>query len=140
MIQMSSNTFNEAFGLPEEEPKKQLQIFQPPQECPEEDFKYARQNIYDTMEISQRALEDLAKLAKSAQSARVYEVLANMVKTSLEASKDLLELQKKRRDLQKEGSPSIPNEPQIVNNNLFMTTAQLQEHIENLKKNDTNPE
>lgn len=128
-----SDKFNEAFGLPEE-PKKALEVFKPPQECPEEDFKYARSNVYMTTEILHRALEDLAKFAKSAQSAKAYEVLANMINTSLNASKTLMDIQKKRKDLQKEG-PIGPSEgPQVVNNNLYMTTAQFQEYFEQTKK------
>jgi len=128
-----SDKFNEAFGLPDSEPeKKQLDVFRPPQENSEEDFKYARQNIYDTMAHVQLALDDLAKFAKSAQSARVYEVLANMIKTSLEASKDLLELQKKRHELQKNGG--APGEPSTINNNLFLTTAEFQRLLEEHKK------
>ena len=133
-----ADKFNEAFGLPEEEPpKKALDLFRPPQENAEEDFKYARQNIYTTMETTIAALDDLSKLAKSAQSARVYEVLANMIKTSLEASKDLLELQKKRHELAKEGHKGMPGESQTINNNLYLTTAEFQKMIEQHKnKND----
>lgn len=129
-----SDKFNEAFGLPEEEPKRQLELFQPPKENAEEDFIYARSNLYNTIEHAQLALDDLAKFAKSAQSARVYEVLANMIKTSIDASKGLLDLQKQRLELRKAGAPqAAEGERPTINNNLFLTTAEFQRLVKEHK-------
>lgn len=132
-----SDKFNEAFGLPDDEPKKTaIEVFQPPVENSEEDFQYARSNLYSAIEVSANALDDLAGLAKKAQNARVYEVLANLIRTTIDANKDLLNLQKTRKELQSGGIPGSEG-PQTVNNNLFMTTAALQAMIAQQKKDSS---
>lgn len=132
-----SDKFNEAFGLPDDEPEsnKALDVFHPPVENSEEDFQYARQNLYTTIELASKALDELASFAAKAQNARTYEVLANLVRTTIDANKDLLELQKKRKDLQKDGGTGSSSGPQTINNNLFMTTAEFQKYLENQEKN-----
>jgi D-mannonate dehydratase len=136
-----SDPFNEAFGLPEE-PKKTLEVIKPPVENSEEDFQYARQNLYQTIELAAHSLDALSQLAEKAQNARLYEVLANLTRTVVDANKELLDLQKKRKDLQQGGLLGSQAGSHTVNNNLFMTTAEFQHWIEAQQKklDDGNPE
>ena len=94
----------------------------------EDDFDYARKNLYDVIGKSQEALEDMIDVARQSQHPRAYEVLNQMIKNVADISKDLLDLQKKKKDLVKQ---EIQDGPQTVNNNLFVgTTADLNRMIE----------
>jgi hypothetical protein len=66
----------------------------------ENDFEYARRNMYDIIEKGQQALEGILDVADQSQHPRSYEVAANLIKTMSEVNKDLLDLTKKKRDLQ----------------------------------------
>ena len=54
------------------------------------DYEYARQNIYGVIETGANALDQLAQIAAQTQHPRAFEVLANLVKTMVDANKDLL--------------------------------------------------
>ncbi len=87
-----------------------------------DDYEYARQNLYDIIEKGQNALEDIIDIAKQSESARAFEVATNLIKTMAEANKDLLNLAKVKKDLDKEG---VPEQKNITNNNLVLTSADL---------------
>jgi hypothetical protein len=87
-----------------------------------DDFEYARGNMIAVIEKGQEALSGILDVAGMSQHPRSYEVVATLVKAVADANKDLLELSKKRKDLEKvEGGG-----PQTVNNNLYLgSTADL---------------
>lgn len=88
-----------------------------------DDFEYARGNIINTIEKGNEALQGILDVAGMGQHPRAYEVAANLVKTMVEANKDLLDLTKKKKEIEK-----VENKlnPQTVNNNLFVgSTADL---------------
>lgn len=95
----------------------------------DDDYEYARGNIINTIEKGNEALQGILDVAGMGQHPRAYEVAANLVKTMVEANKDLLELTKKKKDLDKiEGRGN----PQTVNNNLFVgSTAELLKALKN---------
>jgi len=87
------------------------------------DFEYARENLMDVISKGQEALFDLMDVAKQSQHPRAYEVLSTLMNTMVGASKDLLELQVKKKKLL-ESDPEAT--AQQVTNNLFVgTTADL---------------
>jgi hypothetical protein len=90
----------------------------------ENDFEYARRNMYDIIGQGQEAIARLMDIADQSQHPRAYEVVANLIKTMAETNKDLLDLTKKKRELQ----PKKEEESkQQVTNNLFVgSTAELQ--------------
>ena len=91
------------------------------------DYKYARENLYDVIERGTEALDYLLELAKASEHPRAYEVVGTLTKTLVDANKDLLEIQKKVRDLQAEDKKETP---QNVTNALFVgSTADLQKLI-----------
>lgn len=94
----------------------------------ENDFKYTRENLYSIIEQGSRALEDMIDVAKASEHPRAYEVVSTLMKTIVDANKDLLDLSKKRKELQREEQK---DSPQTVNNNLFVSTSELQKMIEN---------
>lgn len=90
-----------------------------------DDFEYARGNLINIIEKGNEALEGILNVADMSQHPRGYEVAANLLKTMSEVNKDLLELSKKKQEL--EGTSSKPS---TVNNNLFVgSTAELQKLI-----------
>ena len=95
------------------------------------DFEFARENMMEVINKGQEALFDLMDVAKQSQHPRAYEVLATMMSTMVGASKDLLDLQAKKKKIM-EDDPSAS--PQQVTNNLFVgSTAELQKYLKRHK-------
>lgn len=93
------------------------------------DYEYARRNMYDILEKGSTALEDMLDIARQSESARAFEVVTNLIKTLAETNKDLLELAKKDKELNKveEGPDKV-----VTNNNLFVgSSAELLKMIKN---------
>ena len=97
------------------------------------DYKYARENLYGVIEKSTDALDNLIDLAKASEHPRAFEVVAQLTKTLVDANKDLLDIQKKVKDLKREDKRENPKN---VTNALFVgSTAELQKMISG-KNND----
>ena len=87
-----------------------------------DDYEYARGNMFAVIEKGEEALSGILDVATMGQHPRSYEVVATLVKAVADANKDLLELSKKRKDLEKVENGG----PQTVNNNLYLgSTADL---------------
>jgi hypothetical protein len=97
-----------------------------PQTTTEEDFDYARSNLKEVIDKGGEALQQLIDIADQSQHPRAYEVIATLMNTLVGANKDLMDLSKKKKDImaadKKEG-------PQTINNNLILTTAELQKML-----------
>lgn len=105
------------------EPKKQLTVVT--------DYEYARGNMLSILEKGQEALDGVLEVAQQSQHPRAYEVVAGLIKTLADANKDLLELQKRQKDI----ADPEDSKPQTVNNNLFVgSTAELQKLIKDNAK------
>ena len=90
------------------------------------DYEYARDNLRSMINAAQQSIEDLSSIASTSESPRAYEVLSTLIKTIVDANKDLLELQRKVQLLKQEGE----SKPQNVTNALFVgSTSQLQKLI-----------
>lgn len=77
----------------------------------ESDAEFARTNIKGLIEKGNDAFTDLLKVAKESEHPRAYEVAAGFFKNLADLNKDLLELQKRKRDLK----PELKNETQNIN-------------------------
>jgi hypothetical protein len=99
----------------------------------ENDFNYARKNLYDVIETGQSAALELSQIASQSQHPRAFEVLSGLLKTIVESNRELLDIQKKRRDLSAQVNP---NGGDKVTNQLVITTAELQKIMLG-KANDT---
>lgn len=87
----------------------------------DDDFEYARGNLIAAIEKGQEALTGIVDVATMGQHPRAYEVVATLIKSVSDANKDLLELQKRKKELKGETAPTS------INNNLFVgSTADLQ--------------
>lgn len=99
------------------------------------DFEYARSNLYQTIETAQQALATLSQIADQSQHPRSFEVLSALVKTIVDANKDLLALQKNIRELKDADTPHN-EKAKIINQSIFVgSTSELQKIIQDLNKN-----
>lgn len=91
------------------------------------DYDYARGSMIGIIEKGNEALSDMLSVAQQSQQPRAYEVVATLLKTIADTNKDLLELQKKHKEIENMDGPQTP---QTINNNLFVgSTAELQKLI-----------
>lgn len=65
----------------------------------EADFAFARKNVKDLIKQGSAAVGNILEVAKASEHPRAYEVAATMLKTMADMNKDLLDMQKKRQDL-----------------------------------------
>jgi len=94
----------------------------------ESDYKYARENLYGVIEKGSEALDTLIELAKASEHPRAFEVVSQLTKTLVDANKDLLDIQKKVKDLKKTEEKN--DAPKNVTNALFVgSTAELQKLV-----------
>jgi hypothetical protein len=101
----------------------------------QDDFDYARENLIDVIGKGQEALFDLMDVARQSQHPRAYEVLSTLMNTMVGASKDLLELQAKKKKLMEEDPAA--NTQQVTNNLFVGSTMELQKMLDQRKnKND----
>jgi len=90
----------------------------------ENDYEYARRNLYDIIENGQRALDDMIDFAKQAQHPRAYEVVGTLINNLVDANQKLLHLSKQVKDIRSKEKNDAPDK---VTNNLFVgSTAELQ--------------
>lgn len=88
----------------------------------DEDFVYARSQMVAAIEKGQEALSGIVDLASMSQNPRSYEVVATLVNAVAGASKDLLELSKRKQELKGDTGRG----PSTVNQNLYVgSTAEL---------------
>ena len=96
------------------------------------DYQYARDNLRSIINAAQASIEDLSSIASTSESPRAYEVLSGLIKTIVDANKDLLELQRKVKLLKQEEDSKLQN----VTNALFVgSTTELQKLIKKNKDN-----
>lgn len=121
-----NNTINDVLDLEpfDEEPRKGSLVVAntSSSDTTDEDFDYARGQMLAAIEKGQEALSGIVDVASMSQNPRSYEVVATLVNAVASASKDLMELSKRRKELKAESS----NGPTTVNQNLYVgNTAEL---------------
>lgn len=111
--------------IPLEEQKTSTKIVEVKSQNPvEADTEVARENIKELITKGHRAVDELAVIARDSQHPRAYEVMATLIKNMSDLNKDLLQLQKQKKDLMV--SSDNKNGEVNVNNALFVgSTAEL---------------
>lgn len=95
----------------------------------DDDFKVARENIHDVITKGSQALDYMLEVAKASEHPRAFEVVSQLTKTLIDANKDLLDLQKKFKEIKQADEPQGPTN---VTNALFVgSTADLQKLLKN---------
>lgn len=75
----------------------------------DDDAAFARCNIRTLIEKGNQAMNDLLNVAKASEHPRAYEVAAGLIKNLADLNKDLLEIQKRRKDLSPQEASSVKN-------------------------------
>ena len=88
----------------------------------DENFEYAQRNLQSIIEQGKEALGEMIMIAKASESPRAFEVAANLLKTLSDINAQLIDTTLKKHAL----DPNNVNQgPSTVNNNLFLSTADL---------------
>ncbi len=96
---------------------------------PEDNFKFARDNIKELVKKGNVAVDNILAVAAATDHPRAYEVAANMIKQLGDMNKDLLALQKTRREL----SPQAA-QPTTVNVDKAVFVGSTAELIKQIKQ------
>jgi len=68
----------------------------------EDDYQVARQKLNTLIDKSQQALDGMLNVALASDSPRAYEVVGQLIKTTGDTAKDLLDLQARKKKLREE--------------------------------------
>jgi len=101
------------------------------------DYEYSRDTYYELIEKGKDALEDMVNVARESEHPRAFEVLSGMIKNISDVNDRLMDLNKKKKDLdQKEIVKQVENQQ----NNFFLTTAELQKMMTKGEVIDVEPD
>ena len=102
----------------------------------DKDYEYARSNFYNVIESGTEALEQMLDVAKASEHPRAYEVVSTIMKTLVDANKDLVAMSTKKVESEEKANSESPN-GLTTNNNLFVgSTNELQQLIKDMKNSD----
>lgn len=91
-----------------------------------QDLEEVRQNIKSVMETGEEALREILEIAKQSEQPRAFEVVSTLMKTMLDANKDLADISTKKRFIKEEiAGPKEAAQTNVTNNNLIVSTADL---------------
>ena len=104
-------------------------FFPPEEKNVDNDYKYSRDTYYELVEKGKQSLELMIEVARESEHPRAFEVLSGMIKNISDVNDRLMDLNKKKKDLdRKEEIKNIAN----TTNNLFVgSTSELQKILKN---------
>tara|TARA_B100001105_G_C22224890_1_gene371313 strand:+ start:177 stop:581 length:405 start_codon:yes stop_codon:yes gene_type:complete len=114
--------------------KKKTQVIKVPTRADniENDYKYARENLYSLVERGQDAIDGILQLSHETEHPRAYEVAGQLIKTVSETAEKLIDIQKKLKEIEKE-TDSVRTQ----HNHLYVgSTSDLQKYLKKNKQND----
>ena len=94
------------FEVVEPEPKTEIVAVS---NSVDDDAEFARCNIRTLIEKGNKAMDELLLVANASEHPRAYEVAAGLIKNLADLNKDLLEIQKRRKDLSPQEAASVKN-------------------------------
>ena len=134
-------TLSEALGIEHQEilpPVKSQKVLPVPQlEVTEDqdqksDYVLARSTFRDLIDKGNDAIEGIADLAKQSESPRAYEVMATLMRTVADTTKDLFDLQKRKKDLAGGNEKKLDETAITIDRAVFVgTTAELLRKVKN---------
>jgi hypothetical protein len=107
-----------------------------PQNDTQTDYDLSRQTIRNLVRKGEEALDELLFVAKQSESPRAYEVVAGMIKNISEVTKELIDLQKKMKELN-EDTPKSSSGVNVQNAVFVGSTAELQKLLRQNKEQQT---
>lgn len=81
----------------------------------EDDAEHARETMHVLIDKGNEAIEGILHIAKNSEHPRAYEVAGQLIKTVSDVAKDLLDVQKKKKDLEGDTPTKVHTQ-----NNLFV--------------------
>ena len=103
----------------------------------DKDYDYTRGNLYSLIEKGQEAINGIMEVAGESASPRAYEVAGQLIKSVADSTDKLMDLQKKMKDIDEEGTKTQNN---VTNNALFVgSTSELSKLLKQgiLNNNDS---
>lgn len=123
-------TINNVFEIETKKPIETI-VESIPIDPKKDDFDLARETLVNLIAKNQDALDNIIHIAKNSESARTFEVAGQLIKTQADIAKDLMELHKRKKDLDGESST---NNIKQQNNILFSgSTAELMKMLNDPK-------
>jgi len=96
----------------------------------QEDYDYARSNLYLLVDKGQEAVNGALDLAMSSDHPRAYEVAGQLIKHVGDVADKLMALQKDKKNVKEESAKKV-----VTNNSLFVgSTADLQKMLKEASK------
>ena len=91
------------------------------------DYDLVRKNLKNIIKQSEAAIEGILDVASESESPRAYEVVSQLIHSSLDANSKLLEIHKKMKDLKKDDESKVTS---VTNNSIYVgSTAELQKFL-----------
>ena len=110
--------------------KNEMEKFFPPEEKNvDNDYKYSRDTYYELVEKGKQSLELMIEVARESEHPRAFEVLSGMIKNISDVNDRLIDLNKKKKDLDRK--EEIKNIAKTTNNLFVGSTAELQKLLKN---------
>ena len=95
------------------------------------DYNMVRNNLKDIIATSTAAIDGILNVASEGESPRAYEVVSQLIKTTLEANESLVDLHKKVKDIEH----TEEKQQKVTNNNMFVgSTKELLSMIKDSSK------
>tara|TARA_B100001939_G_C16937287_1_gene616638 strand:- start:2186 stop:2599 length:414 start_codon:yes stop_codon:yes gene_type:complete len=96
-----------------------------------DDYEFSRDTYRDLINTGSRSLDVLAELARESEHPRAFEVLSQSIKNIGDVTKNLMDLQKAKKELSK----NEEEVKRVTNNNVFVgSTTDLQRMLLNNEK------
>lgn len=109
---------NNIFDIESAKPKTtELKVVEEPlsdENQKDNDFDLARKTLRGLINKNEEVLDNIISLAKSSETPRTFEVAGQLLKTQSEIAKDLMELHKQKKDIEKEEPKKIGTQNNVV--------------------------
>ena len=93
------------------------------------EYQFSQEQYHTLIAKGNDALDELLAVAKESENPRAFEVVTQLLSGLTNTTKELLQLQKTKKEIEKE-----TKDPSTVNNSLFIgSTAELQELLDKKK-------
>ena len=84
------------------------------------DYQMVRDNLKHIIETSSVAIDGILNVASEGESPRAYEVVSQLIKTTLEANESLINLHKRIKDIEHLDEKKEQSQNQITNNSIYV--------------------
>ena len=116
---------------------QQQQASPMPKDESDDDFSEVRANVKTIIDKSTQALDGMLEVAESCNEPRAYEVVAELLRTAMEANDQLMQAHKTLAEIKKNKNGGVKITENITNNSIFVgSTSELQKFMKERKKKD----